>query len=113
MLGMASSTGLGRGDAFRPKDRPNVPQIADGPVAKAQHSQSDQALLDTAHFACDQWLKLNGLSVDERANMDRAGHCLRKAGAMEAPRLAAGNAKEEDPSAAWVETPVGDGPLGD
>src|SRR5260370_23616737 len=106
MLGMASSTGLGRGDAFRPKDRPNVPQLADGPVAKAQHSQSDQALLDTAHFACDQCLKLNGLSVDERANMDRAGHCLRKAGAIAAPLSAAGEVKDEDPSAAWLEIPL-------
>lgn len=110
MLGMAAASGLGRVAAFRPKDRPNVPQLADGPVAKAQHSRSNQALLDTAHFACDQCLKLNGLSVDERANMDRAGHCLRKAGAMAAPRWTAGRAKDEDPSAAWLESPVGDSP---
>src|SRR5260370_40599256 len=98
MLGMASSTGLGRGDAFRPKDRPNVPQLADGPVAKAHHSQSDQALLDTAHFACDQCLKLNGLSVDERANMDRAGNCRRTPGATAAPRCAPRRVNDAAPS---------------
>src|SRR5271163_904995 len=72
MLGMADVSGLERVAAFLRKGRSNMPQLAGGAIAKAKHSQGDQEMLDTAHFACGQCLKFGGLSVDERANMDQA-----------------------------------------
>ena len=110
MLDMADGSDLERASVFRRKDRSNMPQLAHGAIAKAKHSRGDQALLDTAHFACDQCLTLGGLSVDEQASMDRARNYLQKAGAMPAPRWTAGRAEDEDPSPAWLERPVGDSP---
>ena len=72
MLGMADASDLERVAAFLRKDRSNMPQLAGGAIAKAKHSRGDQALLDTAHFACDQCLKFGGLSVDEQANMEQS-----------------------------------------
>jgi hypothetical protein len=110
MLGMADASDLERVAAFLGKDRSTTPPLAAGAVAKAKHSRGDQALLDTAHFACDQCLKFGGLSVDEQANMDRARNYLQKAGAMPAPRWTAERAEDEDPSPDWLERPVGDSP---
>ena len=113
MLGMADASDLERVAAFIGKDRSNTPPLAAGAIAKAKHSRGDQALLDAAHFACDQCLKFGGLSVDEQENMDRARTCLQKAGAMPAPRWTAGRAEDADPAPAWLECPVGDSPEAD
>jgi hypothetical protein len=110
MLGMAAATDLERVAALRPKDRPDMPPLAGGAIAKSKHSRSDQALLDTAHFACDQCLTFGGLSVNEQANMEQARDCLRQAGAVPAPLATAESMEDDDPSPAWLESPVGDGP---
>src|SRR5207248_3149957 len=106
MLGMGDASDLERVAASRRKDRSNMPQLAGGAMAKAEHSWGDQALLNMAHFACDQCLKFGGLSVDERANMDQARDCLQKAGAMPAPHWIAERAEDDDPSPALSEYPA-------
>ncbi len=110
MLGVADTSDLERVAALLPKDRSNMPQIAGGAIAKAKHSRGDQALLDAAHFACDQCLKLGGLSVDEQANMEQARDYLQKAGAVPAAPWTTGRPEDDDPSPAWLECPVGDSP---
>jgi hypothetical protein len=109
MLAMADASDLERAAAVLRKDCSNMPQLADG-SAKAKHSRGDQALLDMAHFGCDQCLKFGGLSFDEQANMDRARDYLQKAGAIAAPRWTAGRAEDEDLSPAWPKCPEGDSP---
>jgi hypothetical protein len=110
MPGMAAASDLERVAAFRPKDRPNMPQFAGGAIAKSKHSRGDQALLDTANFACDQCLKFGGLSVDEQANMKQARDYLQEAGAVPAPLWTAGRTEDDDPPPAWQECPAGDSP---
>jgi hypothetical protein len=110
MLGMADACDLERVAALLPKAHSNMPQLAAGAIAKAKHSRGDQALLDTAHFACDQCLKFGGLSVDEQANMEQARDYLQKAGAVPAEPWTAGRTQDDGPSPAWLECPVGDTP---
>jgi hypothetical protein len=110
MLGMADASDLERVASLRPKDRPNMPQLAGGAIAKAKPSRGDQALLDAAHFACDQCLKLRGLSVGEQGNMELARDYLQKAGAVPAPLGTAGGMEDDDRSPARLECPVGDSP---
>ena len=110
MLGMAAASDVERVASLRPKERPNITQLANGTIAKSKHSRGDQALLDTAHFACSQCLTFGGLSVNEHANMEQARDCLRKAGAMLAPLATVGSREDDDPSSAWLDSPVGDGP---
>jgi len=50
-------------------------------LAKAKHSQGDQALVDMALCACDRCLKIAGLSVEEKAHMAKACDHLCEAGA--------------------------------
>jgi hypothetical protein len=57
-------------------------KLAAGLLAKAKHSQGDQALADMAHYACDKCMKIGGLSAEEEQHMDRARDHLRKAGAV-------------------------------
>jgi hypothetical protein len=110
MLGMADASDPERVAAFFRKDRSNPPQLAAGIIAKAKHSRADQALLDTAHFACDQCLKFGGLSVDEQANMEQARDYLQKAGALPAPLWTAERTEDDDLSPASLECPVDDSP---
>jgi hypothetical protein len=107
MLGMAEASALERVSAFFRKDRSYTPQVA-GAIAKAKHSRGDQALLDTAHFACDQCLKFDGLSVDEQANMEQARDYLQTAGAVPALPRTTGRTEDDDLSPASLESPVGD-----
>jgi hypothetical protein len=108
MLGMADA--LERAAVFRRKDHSKMPPLAGGAIAKAKYSRGDQALLDTAHFACDQCLKFGGLSVDEQAHMEQARDSLQKAGAGPAPLWTPGGSEDEDLSPASPEYPVGDSP---
>jgi hypothetical protein len=110
MLGMAEASDLERVSTVLRKDRSYMPQLAGGAIAETKHSRGDQALLDTAHFACEQCLNFDGLSVDEQANMERARDFLQNAGAMPAARWTVGRALDEGPSPAWLERPVGDSP---
>ena len=61
--------------------KPNMQKLATGRLAKAGHSQGDQALSDLALYACDKCLKINGLSIGEREHMGGARDHLRAAGA--------------------------------
>ena len=108
MLGMADASDLERVAALLPKDHANMRPLAGGAIAKAKHSRGDQALLDAAHFACDQCLEFGGLSVDEQANMEQARDYLRKAGAVPAAPWTAGRTEDDDLSPAWLECPAGD-----
>jgi hypothetical protein len=110
MLGMADTSDLERATALLPKDPSNMPRLAAGAIAKAKHSRGDQALLDTAHFACEQCLNFDGLSVDEQANMEQARDYLQKAGAVPAAPWTAGRTQDDGPSPAWLECPEGDTP---
>ena len=110
MLGMADASDLERVTASRKKDRSNMPRLAGGAIAKAKHSRGDQALLDAAHFACDQCLKFSGLSVDQQANMEQARDYLQKAGAVPAPLWTAGRTEEDNPSPVRQECPEVDSP---
>jgi hypothetical protein len=110
LLGMAAASDVERVDALRPKDRPNMPQVAGGALAKSRHSRGDQVLLDTALFACDQCLTFGGLSVTEQANMELARDYLHKAGAVTAPLWTAGKIEDDNRSPAWPECPVNDSP---
>ena len=86
LLGIsAGASDLERIAALLRRGGPNMRRLAAGIMAKAKHSQADQVLLDMAHFACDQCLKMGRLSVDEQADMDRARHHLQEAGAMPTP----------------------------
>jgi hypothetical protein len=110
MLGMADASDLERVAALLPKDHANMPLLAGGAIAKAKHSRGDQALLDAAHFACDQCLKFGALSVDEQANMEQARDYLQKAGAVPAAPWTVGRTEGDDPSPAGLECPEGDSP---
>jgi hypothetical protein len=110
ILGMAAASDLERVSGFLRKDRSNAPPLAASAIAKAKHSRGDQALLDMAHFACEQCLKFGGLSVDEQANMEQARDYLQKAGAVPTPVWTAERTEDDDPSSAWLECPVDDGP---
>jgi hypothetical protein len=110
MLGMTQASDLERVAAFGRKDRSYTPPLVDGTIAKAKYSRGDQALLDTAHFACDQCLKFGGLSVDEQANMEQARDYLQKAGAVPAPPWTPGRTEDDDLSPASLECPAGDSP---
>jgi hypothetical protein len=111
MFGMTDESDLERASNFHRKDHSKVSQLASGAIGKAMHSRGDQALLDAAHFACAQCLKLAGLSVDEQANMEQTRDYLQKAGAVHAaPLWTAGRTEDDDPSPAWLETPGGDSP---
>lgn len=108
MLGMADASDLERVAAYRRNDHSNRPQLDGGVIAKAKHSRGDQALLDTAYFACDQCLKFGGLSVDEQANMEQARGYLQRAGGVPAPLWTAGTTEDADLSPDLPEYPVGD-----
>src|ERR1700730_16731016 len=110
MLGMADASDLERVTAVLRKDRANIPQLVSSAIAKTKHSRGDQALLDTAHFACDQCLKFGGLSVDEQANIEQARDYLQKAGAVTAPLWTAARTEDDDLSPAPLEWPVSDSP---
>jgi len=59
---------------------PNMQKLAAALLAKAKHSQGDQALADIALYACDSCLKIDGLSVLEKGHLARALDSLREAG---------------------------------
>ncbi len=110
MPDVAEASGLERVSAFLRKNRSYKPPRAGSAIAKAKNSRGDQALLDTAYFACEQCLKSGGLSVDEQANMEQARDYLERAGAAPAPLWTAERTEDADPSPAWLECPVGDSP---
>jgi hypothetical protein len=88
----------------------SAPESNRGNTEKVKHSRADQALLDMAHFACDQCLKIGGLSVEEQTNMDRSRHHLLEAGAMAIPSSTPEEVEGGDPSSPTPEQcSMGDG----
>jgi hypothetical protein len=83
--------------------------MPDTDLVKAKYSRADQALLDMAHFACDECLKIGGLSSDEKANMDAAIDQLRRAGAMSGALWTEGDAEDADGPSVASNCPALDG----
>ena len=77
----AGVPGAARIAALLDAGNPNMQKLASALLAKAKHSQGDQALADMALYACDSCLKIGGLSVAEKAHVTSARDNLRKAGA--------------------------------
>jgi hypothetical protein len=77
----ASAPGAARIAALLKTGNPQMQKLAAALLAKAKHSQGDQALVDMALCACDKCLKIDGLSVEEKAHMAKACDHLREAGA--------------------------------
>ena len=100
LLAMAAGCGATRIAALLKTGNSQMQKLAAVLVAKAKHSQGDQALLDMALCACDKCLKIDGLSVGEKAHMAGACDHLREAGAVpsEASRVdPAGNIENMTP----------------
>ena len=60
---------------------PKMQKFAVAILAKAKHSQGDQALLDLAWHAVDKCMKMSGLAAGERGQMGQARAALEAAGA--------------------------------
>jgi hypothetical protein len=82
-------------------------------LAKAKHSQGDQALLDMALCACDKCLKIDGLPVGEREHMGSARDHLREAGAASMPETSEDIAGDVVYAAPRVDLPASDFRSGD
>ena len=77
----ASVPGATRLAALISTGNPNMQKLAAALLAKAKHSQGDQALADLALYACDSCLNIDGLSVLEEGHLASALDSLRAAGA--------------------------------
>ena len=77
----ASAPGAAGIDALIKTGNPHMQKLVAALLAKAKHSQGDQALVDMALCACDRCLKIAGLSVEEKAHMAKACDHLCEAGA--------------------------------
>jgi hypothetical protein len=83
MLAMAAgSSGIGRVATVLHNSSRDVRSITGFLLAKAKRSRGDQALLDTAHLACDKCLTLDGLPVVGREHIVSARDHLCRAGAV-------------------------------
>jgi hypothetical protein len=78
----ADPRGAARFPALLKTGNPKMQKLAAGRLAKAKHSQADQALADMAYYACDKCMKIDGLPVAEEQHMAWARDHLRKAGAI-------------------------------
>jgi hypothetical protein len=86
MLAMTvGASGVQRIAALLDKGGPVVQNLAANLVSKAKPSRADQALMDMAYRACDEYLKTAGLSSDEIESMVKARDHLQKAGAIRIP----------------------------
>jgi hypothetical protein len=109
----ASAPGAARIAALLKTGNPRMQKLAAALLAKAKHSQGDQALVDMALCACDRCLKIDGPTVEEKTHLARARDHLREAGAApsEISSLhAAGNIEQVAPQ---VEPPPSDFRRGD
>jgi hypothetical protein len=109
----ASAPEAARIAALLKTGNPHMQKLAAALLAKVKHSQGDQALVDIALCACDRCLRMDGLSVEQKAHMARAVDYLREAGAapMETSSLhAAGNVEHMAPQ---MEPPPSDFRPGD
>jgi hypothetical protein len=109
----AGARGATRIAALLRTGKPNMQKFAAGIVAKAKHSQSDQALVDMARYACDKCLKIDGLSAEETAHISKARDHLCEAGAAPSEVSAVDSMGDIDPVAPEIDPPVSDFRPGD
>ncbi|MBV8337559.1 MAG: hypothetical protein JO358_19395 [Alphaproteobacteria bacterium] len=81
LRGSAGPSGAARIAALLNTGNPKMQQLATDLVAKAKHSQADQALADMALYACDKCMEIDGLAADEKEHVSRARDHLLEAGA--------------------------------
>jgi hypothetical protein len=81
MLVMAAGVpSIARFAALLQKGTPNMRKLAAQLLVKSKHSQGDQALLDMAHFACENCLSVDGLTTGECEKITTARDHLRDVG---------------------------------
>jgi hypothetical protein len=117
----ASAPGAARIAALLKTGNPHMQKLAAALLAKslplakagAKHSQGDQALVDMALCACDRCLKIDGLSVEEKAHMARVCDHLREAGAAPSETSSLYAAGDIEQMAPQMEPPPSDFRPGD
>jgi len=113
MLALAAGSGAARIAALLKTGNPQMQKLAVALLAKAKHSQGDQALLDMALCACDKCLKIDGLSVGERAHMVGACDRLREAGAVPSEASSVVSMGDIEDATALIQPPPSDFRAGD
>ena len=107
MLGSAAGvSGIARVAALLKNGNPNMRKLATGLLAKAKHSQGDQARVDVAHHACDKCLEIGGLSIEERELIGKARDHLLHAGAAPTVALSADKTDDVENFAPETELPI-------
>jgi hypothetical protein len=85
---------------------PKMQKFAAALLAKAQHSEGDQALLDLAHHAVDKCIGMNGLLFVERSHMTKARDALEAAGAAPSEESTINTARNPDVPPPMVRPPA-------
>jgi hypothetical protein len=78
----AGASGMARIAALLQKGSPNMRKFAASLLAKAEHAPRDQMLVDIAYLACNECLKLDGLSADQEEQVIKARAQLTESGAV-------------------------------
>lgn len=86
LVSAAGPRGAARIAALLERGNPKMQHLATRLLAKAKHSQADQALADMALYACENSVEIDSLPVEEKAHINSARNHLLEAGAS---RLAA------------------------
>jgi hypothetical protein len=105
----AGVRGTARLAALLKTGNPKMRKLAADLVAKAKHSQGDQALADLALYACDKCIEMDGLSALEKTHVAAARDHLFEAGAVPSTAstvAAAGNIGTVDTSKGPEEIPI-------
>jgi len=109
----AGAPGAARIAALLKTGNPNMQKLAAGLLAKAKHSQGDQALVNMALYACDKCMKIDGLSAEEKAHMAGARDHLCEAGAVPAEASAVAAAGDVEHVPPQMDPPPSDFRAGD
>jgi hypothetical protein len=110
---LAMAAGAAHVTALLKTGNSKMQKFAAGLLAKAEHSQGDQALADMAHYACDKCMKIGGLSTEDEQHMDQARGHLRKAGAVPLDGSSLDMASDFGSVASRMRPPLSDFRLGD
>jgi hypothetical protein len=84
---------------------PKMQKFAAALLAKAQHSEGDQALLDVAHHVVEKCMGMNGLLFAERSHMAKARDALKAAGAAPSEEATISTARNPNVSPPMVRPP--------
>jgi len=96
----AGALGAARITALLKTGNSNMQKLAADLLAKTKHSQGDQALVELAHYACDNCIKIDGLTGAAQAHLSAARNHLFQAGAVPwtaAAAAATGNSEPVPP----------------